>query len=162
LAAPGMVLTLAERPSLSGLPAAAHVRRSDSSNIPLLGFGPPPRYVPLARPRPRDRRHLSWGFLPLQRIKKRESTSQPVARPGAPAMHRESADRSHSIGYGVARRFSQPLGDLLPPSTGPPFSGRWRSWGLPFRGLSSRAAPATRRRRHAFLTFFLSVALPPS
>ena len=31
-----------------------------------------------------DPRHLSWGSFPLQRMRGRESTSVPVARPGSP------------------------------------------------------------------------------
>jgi hypothetical protein len=67
------------------------------------------------RRRSLDRRHLSWGFVPLQRSRWGESTSsrswhRPVAR--------SAADGSHSVGFGVARRFSQPLSDffLSPPS----------------------------------------------
>jgi hypothetical protein len=58
-----------------------------------------------------DVRHLSWGFCSLQRIRWRESTSAPVARPGC-------AGRSHPADYGAAHRFSQPLSDffLSPPS----------------------------------------------
>jgi hypothetical protein len=33
------------------------------------------------RPKPLDAGHLSWGFMPLQRTSRRESTYQPVARP---------------------------------------------------------------------------------
>jgi hypothetical protein len=46
-----------------------------------------------------------------------------------------STGRSHPAGYGVARRFSQPLSDFLFPPPSCHVSDRWRSWDLPFRGL---------------------------
>lgn len=78
-----------------------------------------------------DVRHLSWGFVPLQRIRGESP------RPGCPG----SASGSHPTGYGAAHRFSQPLSDLFlsPPSHH--FSGRWRSWGSPYRGLTLSRSP---------------------
>jgi len=63
LPAPGLVLALAERPSLSGIPAAAHAQGSDSLSNPLMGFGPPTRYFPLSPPLASQPRAPLVGFL---------------------------------------------------------------------------------------------------
>jgi hypothetical protein len=86
--------------------------------------------------------HLSWGFAPLQRSGRRESTARQL--PGrAPRFCRDCAGGSHPTGYGAAHRFSQPRSGLLPPSAVLPFSGRWRSWGCALQGV----VPATQPRR---------------
>jgi len=79
-----MVLALAERPNLSGIPAVAHALRSDSSGNPLLGFGPPTRYIPSIPPTVSRPKAPLLGFMPLQRIKQRVSTPRQVSLPGAP------------------------------------------------------------------------------
>jgi len=106
---------------------------------PLLGFGPPTRYSRSLRHRSLDRRHLSWGFTPLRRTGRRESTSDFRRLPGFAGV---SVRGSHPADYGVAHRFSQPLSDLLPLSTVPPFSGGWRPCGSPSRGLFLSRSPA--------------------
>jgi hypothetical protein len=87
--------------------------------------------------------HLSWGFLPLQRIRRRESTSRPVARPSSPGFHpgiRQQVPpcqlRCRPQVFSTSRR-------LLPPSAVLPFSGRWRSWGSPFRGSCLSRSPGS-------------------
>jgi hypothetical protein len=84
--------------------------------------------------------HLSWGFLPLQRSRRRESTSRrfPSEPPGFAGV---SAGRSHPTGYGAALRFSQPRSGLLPPFAVLPFSDRWRSWGSALQGFLLSRSP---------------------
>jgi hypothetical protein len=53
----------------------------------------------------------------------------------APRFCRGAASRSHPASYGVAHRFSQPRSDFFLPPPSCHVSDRWRSWGLPFRGL---------------------------
>jgi len=87
-----------------------------------------------------DRRHLSGGLIPLQRMGWRESTS--VRLPGsAPWCCQGSAIGSHTNRYGAARRFSQPHSGLLPLPTVPRFSRGRRSWGSPYRGLCLPRSP---------------------
>jgi hypothetical protein len=90
------------------------------------------------------------GFGPLQRTGRRESTSLAAtgyhlrgarSRLGLPGFPRESTGGSQTTGYGAAHRFSQPLSDLLPLTTVLPFSGRWHSWGCPFRGFILLRSP---------------------
>jgi hypothetical protein len=106
--------------------------------------------------------HLSWGLLPLQRIRKRESTSRPVARPGSPVLP----------GYRLQvppcrlRRRSQVLSTsqrLLPPSAVLPCFRQVALVGFALQGF----APLAKTRealhsRRALLTFLPLVALPPS
>jgi hypothetical protein len=90
------------------------------------------------------------GFGPLQRMGRRESTSLAGTgshlrgarhRLGPPGFPRASTSGSQSAGYGAAHRFSQPPSGVLPLTTVLPFSGRWRSWGCPFRGLHLLRSP---------------------
>jgi hypothetical protein len=111
----------------------------------------------MLHPRPLGRRHLSWGFVPLQRSREEESTSVRFPGSAASALPRFSTGRSHPAGYGVALRFSQPLGDLVPLPTVPPCFRRVALLGLCPSGVRSCfAAPATRRRRRPLLTFLPS------
>lgn len=131
--APGAASALAERmalPVFLPLPAP-----KDATPWAFLSWGSIPLHglSQSLRQRPLDRRHLSWGSVPLQRVQEERVHVRPVARFGSPVVP-GSADRSHPVDYGVARRFSQPLSDLLPLPAAPPFSGGFRSWGLPFRG----------------------------
>jgi len=58
---------------------------------PLLGFGPPLRYVPKSPPEASRLGHLSWGSLPLQRMRRRESTARRTdGLPGCPGFRRQS------------------------------------------------------------------------
>jgi hypothetical protein len=142
LPAPGPTFTLAERairpvflpPSLS----------EEATPRTILSWGSTLLHGPSRslRPRPLGLGHLSWGFVPLQRSRWRESTAR--RSPGrASRLCRDSAAWSHPGDYGAARRFSQPLSSLfLPPPSGH-VSGRWRSWGSALQGF----APPTQPRR---------------
>jgi hypothetical protein len=97
-------------------------------------------YTRRLRHRSLDRRHLSWGFTPLQRSRRRESTSRPVAR-WAPRFCRGVRRR---IPIRRLRRRSQvfPTSQrLVPLPAVPPFSDGWRSWGSPFRGFILPQSP---------------------
>jgi hypothetical protein len=95
-------------------------------------------YTRNIRSAPRGPEPLSWGFVPLQRIKQRESTSAPFDRFGCPArsedrvgVHRRVPPRQlrcRSQAFSTSQRLT-PLTALLP------FSDRWRSWGSPSRDL---------------------------
>jgi hypothetical protein len=112
-------------------------------------------------PRPHDQGHLSWGFLPLQRTRRRKSTVRPVAQPDLPVLpgfcQRVPPHwlRYRSQVFPTSQRF-------LPSFTVLPFSGRWRSWGSPYRDLLLSRSPGSSSRRHALLTLLLLVALPPT
>lgn len=110
-------------------------------NNPLLGFSPPPRYFPIFLPLSLlTRADLSWGFLPLQRSRRRESTSCQL--PGKlPGFGRESANRSHAIGYGVAHRLSQPHSDFFFSSPSCRFQAGGVPGVVPFRGLILLRSP---------------------
>lgn len=115
---------------------------SDSLDYPLLGFGPPSRYFPLFPPTVLRPGAPLLGFL-VPSAHQEEGVHGPTSCPaGHPRLYRDSADGSHPAGYGVAPRFSQPLGDLLPPSAALPFSDRWRSWDSLFRGSCLPRSPA--------------------
>jgi hypothetical protein len=132
LPVPGTTLALAERPILPVfLPPSAS---KDATPWTILSWGSALLHgmSRSLRHRSLDRRHLSWGSTPLQRTGRRESTSDFRRLPGFAGV---SVHGSHPADYGVARRFSQPLSDLLPLSTVPPFSGGWRPCGSPSRGL---------------------------
>jgi hypothetical protein len=79
-------------------------------------------------------RHLSWGFVPLQRIWEKRVHVR-AGQGSASRLSGVSADGSQSVDYGAARRFSRPLSDLFLSSPSRRFSGGWHSWGSPFRGL---------------------------
>jgi len=141
LPAPGSVLTLAERPTLPVFPRRPHTRKR------LLVHSSPgvrPSFTASSqrpRPRPLDRRHLSWGFSPLQRIGRRESTARrfPDGHPGFPGLHRRVPPRQlrcRSQAFSTSQR-------LLPPLAVLPFSDRWRSWGSTLQGF----IPPTQPRR---------------
>jgi hypothetical protein len=105
--------------------------------------------------------HLSWGFLPLQRARRRESTSRrkPSELPGFAEV---STCESHPAGYGAALRFSQPPSGLLPPSTLLPSFRQVAFLGFLPSGVSSpHAARTAHRRPPALLTFLPLVGLTP-
>jgi len=163
LPAPGLVLALAKTLGLSGLPAVAPAQRSDSLSDPLLGFGPPIRYVPQSWPSVCPPRAPLLGFL-APSAHWGEGVHVPA---GCPAqlprlLTRAFAGRSHPASYGVAHRLSQPLGDFFHPPPARRFQAGGAPGVSPSGVRSSRAAPATRRCRHALLTFLLLVAHPPS
>jgi hypothetical protein len=130
--------------------ATARAHRSDSVGDPLLGFSPPSWYYPPSSPATIPRGHLSWGSSPLQRTRRRGSTScqQSVRLSG---FRRNSAGWSHPASYGAALRLSQPLSGFILPFTHLPFSGSWHSWGFALQGLM----PLTKPRR------LIDVGLPP-
>jgi hypothetical protein len=85
--------------------------------------------------------HLSWGFLPLQRIRRRGSTSRPVSRPGSPDFRPGICQQVPPCQLRCRPQVFSTSRRLLPPSAGLPFSGRWRSWGSPFRGSFLSRSP---------------------
>jgi len=93
------------------------------------------------RPRCLHLGHLSWGFLPLQRTRGRGSTSRPVARPSSPGFHPGICQQVPPCQLRCRPQVFPTSRRLLPPSAGPPFSGRWRSWGSPFRGFFLPRSP---------------------
>jgi hypothetical protein len=108
------------------------------------------------RRRSLDRRHLSWGFAPLQRSRKSESTSslrwrRPVTRSAA-----AGSQPSASVSLAGFRNLSATSSSLRRPAV-------FRRVALvgfyPSGGCSSHEAPTTRRRRCAFLTLFPWIAL---
>jgi hypothetical protein len=140
LPAPGSVLTLAERLTLpvflsSPLPIEANpwaILSWDSALLHGMSRSPCPQ--------PLDRRTPLMGFLAPTALWEKGVHGSSFTR-RAPRFCRVSACESHLAGYGAARRLSQPLSGLLPPSTVLPFSDRWRSWGSPFRGLTHPRSP---------------------
>jgi hypothetical protein len=106
-----------------------------------MGFSLPSRLSQNLRPWPLDRGHLSWGSLPLQRTGRRESTSVRFPGSASLALPGWSASGSHPAGYGVARRFSQPLSDfcLSPPLCH--FQADGTPGVRPFRGLFLPRSP---------------------
>jgi hypothetical protein len=158
---PGTVLVLAEHPTHPVFPALPMPKEATPWAILSWGSALLHGLSQSPRPQPLGWGHLSWGSLPLQRIRWRESTSLAVARsshPGAPGL----AASSHAAGFGAAHRFSQPPSGFLFPPPSCHFQTGGAPGVLPFRGFSSSlAALATRRRQHALLTFFLQVAHPP-
>jgi len=95
------------------------------------------------RPRCLHLGHLSWGFLPLQRIRGRESTSEPVARPSSPDFRPGICRQVPPCQLRCRPQVFSTSRRLLPPSAGLPFSGRWRSWGSPFRGSCLSHSPGS-------------------
>jgi hypothetical protein len=105
-------------------------------------------------------RRLSWGVLPLQRSGRRESTARllPDERPGFAGL--PSA--------GPTPQATVPLTGFLSLSAAfflPPPSCHFQTGGAPgvrpSGSSSTHAAPTTRRRRHALLTFLPTAGLPP-
>lgn len=143
LPASGLVLALAKTPGLSGIPAAALAQGSDSLNYPLLGFGPPTRYVPQSRPLVSPPRAPLLGFL-APSAHWGEGVHVPAGYPAqppgfCPGIRQQVPScqlRCRPQVFATSRR-------LLPPSAGPPFSGRWRSWGFPFRGSFLARSPGS-------------------
>lgn len=179
----GSALALAKTPGSSGIPSSALAQRRDSLSTPLLGFHSPSRYDPnlpafTTCHQGRSRRLLSWGFLPLQRSRKRESTSASVTT-GHPARSEELpgallAPCKHGtpLEPGIYRRFpprrlrgrSQafPASQRSSSSRVPPTIFRWVAL-LGFRPpgvYTSHEAPAARHCWHTLLTFFPPGALP--
>jgi hypothetical protein len=134
----------------AGFPSSTLVRGRDSSDHPLMNFGPPSRHYPIASPRSRNR-STSRGVLcpysarggesprptrwcPKQASSRRLIGSLVGLGPG-------SAGKTHLADYGAAHRLSQPFSGFFPLSARPRFSRGWRSWGFPFRGLFLQRSP---------------------
>lgn len=102
-----------------------------------MGFGLPSRNDLEAPSRASQRATPLMGFVPPAAHKRKESPRPVRPEPeGAPEISAPRCARgSRFPGYGAAPRLSQPLSGLVPLSPVLPFSGRWRSWGLSFRGL---------------------------
>jgi hypothetical protein len=124
----------------SGIPVLGLAQRCDSLGNPLLGFGSSTRCCPPSPPPISRSEAPLLGFRPLQRSRRRESTSPPVARlaprfdPGPCRRVPPRRLRCRSQVFATSQR-------LLPLSALPPFSGRWRSWGSPYRGLILMRSP---------------------
>ena len=133
---PGTALALAAR-GPSGIPSSVRVQRRDSLNDPLVGFSSSSRCCPKSPPRVSRPKAPLLGFCSLQRIRRRESTSNGVLRrsvslPGVTrAVYRWVPThrlRCRSQVFSTSQR-------LLPLSAVQPFSGGWRSWVSPYKGL---------------------------
>jgi hypothetical protein len=131
-----MALALAAR-GPSGIPSSIRAQRRDSLNDPLVGFSSSSRCYPKSPPAASRPKAPLLGFSSLQRIRRRESTSNGVLRrsvslPGVTrAVYRQVPTcqlRCRSQVFSTSQR-------LLPLSTVPPFSGGWRSWVSPYKGL---------------------------
>jgi hypothetical protein len=158
---PFRVLPGSEVAGLSGYPLPVRRQRSRKRTAhPVFLHPPAPKdatpwailswgSVPLhglsqsLRPRPLDRRHLSWGLRPLQRSKEERVHVRPVARFGHPGvtggLHQQVPPcqlRCRSQVFSTSQR-------LLPLSSALPFSGRWHSWGSALQGF----VPSTQPRR---------------
>jgi hypothetical protein len=86
---------------------------------PLMGFGPPSRFVPQSPPRASRPRAPLLGFHRPYNARGGESPRPAsVARTGLPGGARGCAGESQPADYGAAHRFSQPLSGffLSPPS----------------------------------------------
>jgi len=159
LPAPGTDLVLAEHPTLPVFPSLSTPKEATPwailswGSVLLHGISRCPR------PRPLDRRHLSWGFVPLQRTRRKESTSRPVARPSSPVARDPPTAPTLPTTVPLAGflNLSAALSSLRRPAI-------FRQVALlgfcPPGVRSSRADPMARRHRRAFLTFLLPVALP--
>jgi len=140
LPAPGPVLTLAERPTPPVFPASPWP--TEATLWAILSWGSALLHGMSRSPRPRslDQQAPLLGFLAPTALRARGVHGPPVTR-RAPRSCRASVCGSHPAGYGAARRLSQPLSGLLPPSAVLPFPGRWRSWGSPFREFIHPRSP---------------------
>jgi hypothetical protein len=117
-------------------------------NDPLLGFGPPTRCFPLSPPEASRPAGTSPGVrCPCSALGEGSPrlAGCPVERPGR--------SRIAPLGPGLRQRVPSrqlrcrsqvfPTSQrLLPPSTVLPFSGRWHSWGWPYRGLFLPRSPS--------------------
>jgi hypothetical protein len=127
----------AHRPS--GVPVLGRAQRCDSLGNPLLGFASPTRCCPSSPPPISRSEAPLLGFLPLQRSRRRESTSRrfPGGLPGLTQVVAGGPTRRlrcRSQVFPTSQR-------LLPLSAAPPFSDGWRSWGSPYRGLILTRSP---------------------
>jgi hypothetical protein len=124
---------------LAGIPFPALAQGRDSSDIPLVGFNPPLRFVPETSVLRLSTQDHSHGIcFPFNAYRQRESTSAPCYRFGCPTQPEDRVGvrwrvplhqlRCRSQAFSTSQRLS-PLTALLP------FSDRWRSWGSPFRGF---------------------------
>ena len=127
-------------PGPLGLPHAARGQGRDSLDDPLNGVRPSYTVYPDACAATLRCTAPLLGFRsPSAHEGERVHVHLAVALPVA----RQVVDGSHAADFGVARRFSQPHGDLFlsPPSR--PISGGWRSWGFSLQGF----VPPTKPRR---------------
>lgn len=108
---------------------------------PLLGFSPPSWPSSSLHQGPLGRWHLSWDFFPLQRFGRRESTSQPVARPGSPSFLGRLSTAPTLPTTVPLSGFPNLAAAFFLPSPSCHISDRWRSWVLPFRGLLLASSP---------------------
>lgn len=158
--APGAASALAERMALPVfLPPPAP---KDATPWAFLSWGSIPLHglSQSLRQRPLDRRHLSWGFAPLQRFRRRESTS--VRLPGsAPRWCRDpptGPTLSTTVSLAGFSNLSATFFLSPPPRH---FQAGYARGVCPSGVCSFHEAPATRRPRPALVTFLPRVALPP-
>jgi hypothetical protein len=158
LPAPGTVSTLLTS-GPSGIPAAVHAPGSDSRSYPLVGFGPPTRYFPKSPPAASRPKAPLLGFRAPSAHQVAGAHVPPVARsssPGCPGfclLVPPSRLRRRSQVFPTSRR-------LLAPTALLPYFRQVALLGFCPPGVhSSHAAPTTRRRRLALVTFFPPDAL---
>lgn len=106
-----------------------------------MGFRPPSRHISQTLPVCSRTPAPLLGFLPRQRSREMGVHGRP-AEAGSTAWAR-SPDSAGSSTCQLRRRsrFSQPFNDLLLPKPSCHISGRWHSWGSPFRGLFLSCSP---------------------
>jgi len=91
------------------------------------------------RHRPFDRRHLSWGSRPFNA--RGGESSRPTGCPADPPVLPGSYQRVPPRRLRCRSQVFSTSQRLLPLPTVPPFSGGWRSWGSPYRGLFLPRSP---------------------
>lgn len=127
---------------LSGIPSSARIQGRDSWDAPLLGFDPPPRYVPKSLfPTSRCENHSPEVYAPSVHAawKSTALASYPARAPHD--LHRENLLTVPPVSYGVAHRLSQPFSDFFLPKPSHHFQMGNALGVSPFRGFPFRAAP---------------------
>lgn len=158
-----MALTLAERPSLSGLPAVAHVQRKRLLGQSSLGVRTSFAVYPVVPAHGLATEGTSLGVsCPFSAYRGRESTARPVTQPDTPGLP------------GFCRRFPrrqlrcrpQAFSTSRRPSSTLHRPAIFQTGGAPgihpSGALASRAGLTARRRQHSLLTFLPLVAQPQS
>jgi hypothetical protein len=163
LLAPGSAFAFSEHMA-SGFPSLARAQRSDSLDLPLLGFDPPPRCFPKSPPSTSRSRAPLLGFQPLQRL----WVTRVHVLAGCPAWHPRRFLAENSLA-GPTPPVTVPLTgfpNLSAVSSSPRLPAIFRQVALlgfrPTGVCSFHEAPTAHRHRRTLLTFFPRVAQLPS